>query len=1341
VAIRASFKFRGLDSSKSINDRYSKLVGPGLFHGGEVVPVVGQLKVDVAPWKIVSESGMVVEETADTTRLTVVAGQTAVIAIKAMYQDNADPVIAVEAHEISSFNALPLKAYYVVLAHVETPVGAAQVLGSYIKYEPRETIDKVQRSKFRGMLDNSSLLPATGNHLGDFYIVVSSGGLPNLYAWNGTLWKIMTDSVQLAADLAGHRQNLLTDEKHLTDDEKAAVVGTSGTPVSGTNKLVDNADTRIPTQDENDALQGTHGSPSDTNRFVTQELPLSVPEEKTFSTPATLYALLPTSDGPFYVGKQVPGTAAQYFKFYDAALEREYTRTADNAAVTVVEVYKDSALTQILDPATDPAVDADGFFTGNVYLKFSTPVPDTGFRVVYGKYRTLGDLPAGALMRRPPRDAQASAEVVRAIEAIKGRDFDVTPPTAEQNIELRKDIIDLKEFVSAVFKADFVAHDFSKVDGVPDFNGDFVANIGIPQNYSFENTGLVGMSYSSGTVTYSSAVSLGSVLAGHIFLDGSGAQFRVTATGANSLSIVRRDGTTPSTINTTVTTAAHGSVKPDNNPRSINLSTLDTVVGRDRVVMRSIEMVRDEFHPDTDQIAFAIRTPLHSAFYREPRVRLYGGFKNRDVGELSKVVATSSGSILVTGFFTDLVMLVDVKTASPTVTVKVDGVTYGSPIDLSRSGAVANTGSTADVQMQYVPVASNLTDLVPHTVEISVSLNTADDFIVYGFDLVRFSLSNTLILPGRAFVQSDLYKQDTIQQPLTPSTITQGRGAVIKRFINRSLALQTSTSQLTDLDGSSNIPAGTAVTGSFLFTCLSGLAKFANYKAGDIVKLVTATTEEVLLINSIPLPGQAQFTTAIAGSGSAVLFHVCSTAGGPALDPVKESARFSPQELGIGSMTDFSYNSVSPGDRTYTVEDGTTQVSGTNVQYVTTGIDGVDIALSMVSSASKLRIRAVCARMDILVANAAATSADVSVDGAPAYTRVIGNTGLQRISLFQNARYQSHEAYITNASGLMFCGLILFEPAVAEPEGCLLSTQNLVARYVTPTLLEGDSVSMGAVAIDPEISGGIYVNGTGAGTDWASSIDFTKNPAFGRYVTTSREGSYFEYYVMGEGFEVEYFANSNQGRPRLLINNVLVTSANFPGAIFRGVNTTTGEVDMYAATQTRRRFGISGLTLDRYTVRLEVQTPRVKNVSSSDFFINATSVYELNTHGLVGVSPSRSTREDFVYGLDAVRDERNFDSGAVSREEVPVQRSVLIPTRNARVSVAIGTTSAIIVFSTPMPTPDYVVTCNFMNFVDGSPLLQPIAITANSVNGLTATWNLPLDSGNYVLSYSAVVAN
>lgn len=1352
MAIRTLLKFRNLDLTKDINDRFTRLFTPGVFDGGQVIPVVGQLKVDlIAPWKLINAEGMVVEETASNYRLNTPAGQITVIACKAVYYENNIPEIEILAIEKSAFDLYTDQYKYIIFALVDVPIGMTSLLSSYIIYSARNTIDKLGRNVIRGVIANSTILPAAkDNKAGDVYMVSDGiGGIPHLWGWDGFQWVILTDAATAMSLLATHRANLFANEKHATDNEKNALVGTSGTAPSATNKFVDNADTRVPTQSENDALQGSDGSPSNTNRYVTQEYPVAIPDEKELgSAPIGGYVEIISTEGPIYVGRGGSGSADIYFKFYDQFLNREYTTVTTHTVVNVAGVYLNSLLTSVIDPSIDPNVDSDGFFSGaSLYIKYDL-APDSGLRLLYGKRQTLKTMPLDAFLRRNINDAQTSAEVVTVIENIKGRDFDSTVPTNEQNIELRKDIVDLKEYVSAVFKADHVVGDFSKVEGVPDFLSHFVPNVGIPQNYSYENTGLVGFTYSNttATVTYISPVTLvGVVIPGHVFIDGAGNEYQITTVVSNTqLVIQKRNGITPLTINTTVTTSNSGACKPDNNPRKINLANLQYIIGRERISCRQIEIVPNEFHPTTNNIAFQIRTPLHSAYYREPRVRFYGGFQNRESGNRSRVVATSTGRILITGFYTDLRLLIDLKNASPSILVKIDGDTVGTTLDLSRANMVATLGYEDDIQQQSVEIATGLTDQKVHTTEIVID-NATDDFVIFGIDFIRSDVTTIEMLSGRAFVQSDLYKKDVITTFSPTVGSTRSRGSVATRYVNRSLTEATQLSLLNDFDGIAGGPAGTAVPGTPNFTVTSGLAKFQNYKAGDVIKIITAITEEVKHILSIgPGVGAIVFTTNITSTGSAIILHVASSTGESA-DTLQEYARYTTSDLGTRQFTDFSILFFTPSDRLFTVEDGTTSMAGNNIQYVTTGIDGVDTALEMIDGTSVLRIRGVASQLNLLTANSSSVTADFSIDGCPPYTVTIPSGGLTNIIGWANARYQTHELEISNATGMRLSGIILHEPTHATKiEGTLIATQNLVADYSSSLSTDGEIVPIGVVGVDPFSVGGVFVDGSGTGTGWASSISFIDNPWWGRYLITDQEGAYFEYFFLGGGIEVEYLAMNDRGKPRVFLNGILVTAVNFPTAVLKGVNISTGEIDMYdvSATPVRKKFGISGLSFSQYTLTLQIQTPRAKNVLSSAFIMNVGTVYEANSNNRISYTPSKGFRgkigvDDFAYGMDWARDERNFDSGAVSKEEIPVFRTVTLDTRAQRVSLPLGATSITIAFSSDMGSTDYSLTCTISNMVDAITEYRPFTVTNLATNGFTLKWNNPIETGNYYLNYTA----
>lgn len=1342
MAIRTLLKFRNLDLTTDINDRYTKLIEPGCFYGGEVIPVAAQLKVDLLPWKAVSVDGMVVEETSATSRFDTPAGQTTVIAVKMVYNQNNDPLISIISLEESAYNSLPDLPKYVIFSKVVVPIGATQVLTSYIDKKDRDIIDTIGRNRFRGVLSSSSSLPLIGNQLGDIYEIVDGlGGLPHLYSWNNFTWNIMTASAQIAVELNTHRQNLYPNEKHLTDARLAAMDGTSGTALSGTNKVVDNADLRIPTQDENNALVGSDGSPSSSNKYITQEFKLAIPEEKVYASPSQVITALAT-DGPYYVGKSGAGTANNYFSIYNSTLKREYV-TVSGVALSILGVYTDAGATSELTPSINPNVDSDGFFnTFPLYIKLSV-VPDSDIRLVYGKKQLLKNFPANALLRRSAVDAQTSTDAIKTVENIKGRLWDDTPPTVETNIELRKQLLSTKEYLSSVFNSDYVFWDFNKLKNISEYNSAFQPNVGINHDFKYLNTALVPFTYDGlGKVTYATVVPLTSLGVGSIFIDGKDDEFIVISTnGITEINITNRNGYAPRTINTTLSGFA-GSIKVDDNPRRINLSDFFVTSEKEKIAIREIEPILNEFHP-SGNVAYSIKSPTRSPFYTNTRVRLYGGFENIDAGGLSRVVANGACRLSITGFFTDLYLLADIGLNSPIVSVFVDNSITSSTVDLSRSNTVSNIGDELDFQQQKYNIASGLNPVYPHTVEMVVD-DALDDFRLFGFELYNAPSSSISISPGRAYVQTDIVKNDAFFSYINSGTENYRRGAAHKIYIDRSKNLTSSFIQMVDVDGVIGVPNGVAVSGTPNFgVASSGLAKFtAFYNAGAIVRLVTATAEQTLRILSIgPTPQDVVFTSNVTVSGPAIMLLVASESN-DTFDPTKEYKRYSIREFGVGHSPDFSALFFSPSDKVYTAEDGITSLCGNQIQYATTSLSGADVALTFPYASSQITLRTVACAVDMLIANSSTISADISIDGSPFDAKTISGSGFRKVTLFLNARYQTHEVRIKNAVGLDVVGFIMNEPSF-EPslEGTYLAHRNVLAKYSPSLTTDSTLTAIGGVSYDPFIYGGVYINGTsGTGTPWAYSLDFLNSPDFGRYSATSFPGSYFEYSFCGTGLQVEYTAGENRGIPIVIIDGILATSINFPTVAFYGLNAINGEVDMYAAAPaiSRKKFSIAGLATGMHIIKLEVQNPRKKNPSSIDYYVNVISVTEINTSGSLAITPQFGYKKsDFAMGSSSFRDERNFDSGAIAQNDVITTRLITTPARTAKIALANGAVSHTVVFSTPM-TSDYTVAPTFVNNVDAYPLFQPFIISNQTYNGFTVSWNMPLDSVNYLLTYTVI---
>jgi len=392
----------------------------------------------------------------------------------------------------------------------------------------------------------------------------------------------------------------------------------------------------------------------------------------------------------------------------------------------------------------------------------------------------------------------------------------------------------------------------------------------------------------------------------------------------------------------------------------------------------------------------------------------------------------------------------------------------------------------------------------------------------------------------------------------------------------------------------------------------------------------------------------------------------------------------------------------------------------------------------------------------------------VSIDGSPALpTTTFTGGGLAKITLWCNARYQSHEAVISSATGLKVVGFIVYEPTHGvKLEGSLLATTNIVASYDSSLTTDGQIVPTGAIAIDPYKFGGVFVNSSGTGSDWATSVSFEDNPYWGRYTMTTKVGAYFEYTFIGSSFEIEYLSLKSRKVAEIYVDNTLATQANFNGVtikniyqelpvLYSGGYYTAGQVDMYENTDTptRRKFGMYGIANGSngaiHTVKVlctGINNP--SGIGAGSGGITICTMYELNSNGYMGYSPCKGFRgkvgvDEYVTGLNWVRDERVFDSGFAVKEETPSlvqvnsQSVAMQDIRTDKILLTDGSTTQAVTFSLPYSDSDYFIDCHIItNAV--TPTIITVVPNNITSTGFTANFGtIPTDSYNYYLTYTA----
>jgi hypothetical protein len=1343
------FRWQNNDSTLDLNDRFRRIFRRGVLSGGMIAPVPAQLKITLSPFHAMSYEGMMVAEPVAPT-LTIPLNQTSIISVYAKYNLGAAPTLEYAVTEASVFNALPDKAYHIVFGTVTVNSPATFVTIANISYALREEVDNLGRSPFRGQIPTTSYLPldnpAGTNKPGDYFVINQGlGDLPTFYAWDGVTWQNVTNTLSLAADLTAHRNNLFPNEIHLSDDQADAALGSSGLP-SAINRYVTELDPRLPTQNENDALQGDYGSPSNTNRYVTEEYPISSPEIISYPLPPGGAIELSTLNGPFYVGKDGVGTANKYFALMDFTSFRGYVNSVYTAP-SITGVFVDVLLTTALDPSTDINVDSDGFYSGgNLYLQVSTVV-DTSFRVSYGRKRQLKTIGRSFSVANNPGDEYVPSQVVEKLSNIKGRIFTDPVPTREQNINLRKSIDSISSYLGSVLETNVVAanEDYTRLKDEAVIGSYFVKNTGITPIYTFQNTGLIGFTYNNvlGRVTYNTSVGLSNVVVGNIFIDGLNREFKVAAVndGADTIDILSLDtGTIPSSISTSVGTSTNGSIKKNNNPRNLLVSEFKVSHEVERFPVYGVYQKQDEFSKPDGRVAYAIK---NSDGRPEPRIVFYGSFENYENQYREKYVrCAGTGKIYFTGFFSGISLLLRRRANGPDLVVSVNEES-STTISTSYDGLKQINSTVADYRgerYQKFIISSGHDQTILTTVSAEILNPTAEPLEIYGVEFIRSTNSTQSFLEsGRAFENAELVKLDTpISNIPIPYESTAGRGSRTLVYAQEG-GYGLGNIALTDLDGSTP-PSGTS-TGMAITGVTS--SKLVGYKAGDIISIEQTFFPYfpyvVVMRKIVSIVGTTINLDSNSGiAGSVSIYHVCSLDSSVPNNEEEEVIRyFLPKDFINYTSTDLEV--PGPINRYVLHKDGHTLLAGENLEVVSTGISGSPKALR-INSTGNLKFVAVCTRFDIVTNNTAACTVDIKIDGSPAYSFSFAGNGAQRRTIFLNSRYQSHEIQISPTLGdLAISEIILFGPNKPSLTGFpnVLADISVLATYRPSSpyyLLAPEVYPYGSVYYDA-FHYLTYLNGTGVNPDWSISNNFSKTP-YGRYVVTENEESEANFTFYGSAFELSYVTGPDHGQFKVEVDGVDLSI--LPGVTIVG-DYSFGYVDAYSASYGRRNIGAHAASgffpFGMHTVRVYVDNPRGKNGLSTGYKMGFVGFYvgnwEFNLNGPVSFALNRNgVYSSFV-------DTRNFVPLPPEKALVEIEKeSPESLVRAQRLTTSLGDTSLSATFSSPLPDTNYVLSVNWINLVDSSPLFQPIIIDSYNELGFTIRWNYPLDTSNYQIIYT-----
>ena len=715
---------------------------------------------------------------------------------------------------------------------------------------------------------------------------------------------------------------------------------------------------------------------------------------------------------------------------------------------------------------------------------------------------------------------------------------------------------------------------------------------------------------------------------GNWFRDASGRFLKVTAIndGANTVDVV--DPVTeikPRSIAETVggVNTVDGSIKLNNNPRDLLLSEFKLSYADEYIRTKDLQRIPDEFSFVDGRVGYGFVE--HTGRF-DPRVVFYGAWRNLPSNVGIHCDATSNCSFMVTGFFTELVLLVKKEVSNPDLYVSIDGLAEDM-LPVFYDNVCSNVSIEQGVAFQQIVLADGLSNDSAHTITVRVDSDFNKDLEVYGISMVRsVDESIALLESGRAFEAAHLIKSDTLTDVVVDGMLfTQGGSGGRFLYDIFDSGYSVVKGYLDDVDNIPDSPAGTAGTPCPEdITITLGEDKLLFYNINDLIHVVGASSIEIRKIENIA--GNVLTLDSAVSAGDVTIRHICSL-NSNAVYPTEEELSCIISDKCINNSTlDF-------------------QPLFSNVHVISTDmvstISGIDVKFDELplfpngfgSNSSVFRINILATRFDVLVNNPnplVDLDLIVSIDGSDPELLTFSSVSLQKINIFANAKYQSHEVTLTVPAGVYFQEMYVYGPKAPEIESTrtvIADTPRVSRYYPWDISFSGDIFPIGSV-FKNSFHYMTFLDSLPGNNDW--SVDDTFSTFIGRVVYSDVMDAAVEFYFLGTAFEIQYLTGSNYGWFTVEVDGVdLSVYPNIVG------DYSGGKVDAFSVISGRKNIGAYGLDYGYHKVRAKVLGQ--KQLGSSGEFVSFFGYFVCNENGhmCLGLNQER------VYS--AVIDKREFN--------------------------------------------------------------------------------------------------
>lgn len=379
------------------------------------------------------------------------------------------------------------------------------------------------------------------------------------------------------------------------------------------------------------------------------------------------------------------------------------------------------------------------------------------------------------------------------------------------------------------------------------------------------------------------------------------------------------------------------------------------------------------------------------------------------------------------------------------------------------------------------------------------------------------------------------------------------------------------------------------------------------------------------------------------------------------------------REFGSGRLADdLSIATGNISSRAFTLDDGTTTLTGSNVA---TNALGNEILTTLNISGSAINITFVGTGLDVIGMTDGATrqfdSVSVDAGASVGVLSMAGAAPLRRYPIVSGLPYGTHTVRFAQTSATYPCGIkefLIYAPAKPVlPAGAVeIADYCVMATYVASTTISSLSTpySTGILAKSPvrELT---YV-----GASWGMYAAGAVTPAhlhgFDTQCTTA--GDYFEYVFFGTGIELHTTYNSTPWTATVRIDGAAYTGAATVATVSTPTPTwTPGTSTFLTGGAAGAALQISGLTLGWHKVRLT-------KVAAGDAMIIA---------GLSVITPVHTVKDNvpgtvqatMAVGSQSIRDTRLF----------PVLSAKPVPNWAQAIGVVATPTSSVNTVIVPIP--------------------------------------------------------